>query len=302
MKKNKILITGATGFIGYHLAKRCLKLKWTVHSVSINLPPNKRRLNNVKYIRLDISKEKNLKKKLSMNYDYIVNLAGYVDHSNKAKTMKSHFNGCKNLAKFFLNRKIKKFIQIGSGLEYGKLKSPQIESKNNFQKTYSTYAAAKLLSTRYLLDLKKKKNFPVTILRLYQVYGPKQDVNRIIPITITNALSNKKFDCSSGNQFKDFLYIDDLIDILIKILKKRNTASIINVGSGKPIKVKKLILNICELVGGGYPKFGVIPLRKDEINKLYPNLSILRKTSNWRPKIRLNDGLKKTIRYFAQEI
>ncbi len=150
--------------------------------------------------------------------------------------------------------------------------------------------------------MKKKKNFPVTILRLYQVYGPKQDVNRIIPITITNALSNKKFDCSSGNQFKDFLYIDDLIDILIKILKKRNTASIINVGSGKPIKVKKLILNICELVGGGYPKFGVIPLRKDEINKLYPNLSILRKTSNWRPKIRLNDGLKKTIRYFAQEI
>ena len=80
--------------------------------------------------------------------------------------------------------------------------------------------------------MKKKKNFPVTILRLYQVYGPKQDVNRIIPITITNALSNKKFDCSSGNQFKDFLYIDDLIDILIKILKKRNTASIINVGSG----------------------------------------------------------------------
>ena len=56
--------------------------------------------------------------------------------------------------------------------------------------------------------------------------------------------------------------------------------------------MKKLILNICELVGGGYPKFGVIPLRKDEINKLYPNLSILRKTSNWRPKIRLNDGLK----------
>ena len=94
LEKNKILITGATGFIGYHLAKRCLKLKWTVHSVSINLPPNKRRLNNVKYIRLDISKEKNLKK-LFMNYDYIVNLAGYVDHSNKAKTMKSHFNGCK---------------------------------------------------------------------------------------------------------------------------------------------------------------------------------------------------------------
>ena len=138
----------------------------------INLPPNKRRLNNVKYIRLDISKEKNLKKKLSMNYDYIVNLAGYVDHSNKAKTMKSHFNGCKNLAKFFLNRKIKKFIQIGSGLEYGKLKSPQIESKNNFQKTYSTYAAVKLLSTRFIVEEKSSVILGVSSL------WPKQDVNR----------------------------------------------------------------------------------------------------------------------------
>ena len=64
-------------------------------------------------------------------------------------------------------------------------------------------------------------------------------MNRIIPITITNALSNKKFDCSSGNQFKDFLYIDDLIDILIKILKEI-LQDIINVGSEKTNKSEKI--------------------------------------------------------------
>ena len=248
MKKNRILITGGTGFIGYHLAKRCLDLKWSVDSISIKSPPKKRKLKKVKYLKFDISKKNNLIKNLSSNYDYIVNLAGYVDHTNKEKTMKSHFNGCKNLAMFFLNKKIKKFIQIGSSVEYGKTKSPQKENFKNSKKIHSTYGVAKLLSTKFLLGLTKKKNFPATIIRLYQVYGPKQDANRIIPITITNAINNKKFNCSEGIQSRDFLYIDDLINAIIKILKNKNVCGeIINIGSGKPIKIKKLILKIFKI-------------------------------------------------------
>ena len=120
MKKNRILITGGTGFIGYHLAKKCLKLNWSVTSISTNPPKKIRRLRKVKYLIIDISNQKNVNKRLSKNYDYVVNFAGYVDHSNKAKTMKSHYLGAQNLAKIFLDSKIKKFIQIGSSIEYGK--------------------------------------------------------------------------------------------------------------------------------------------------------------------------------------
>ena len=101
MKKIRILIAGGTGFIGYHLAKRCLKLKWKVVSISTKPPKKNRKLENVNYLILDISNQKKLFKKLSSNYDYVVNLAGYVDHSHNVKTMKSHFNGCKNLSLFF---------------------------------------------------------------------------------------------------------------------------------------------------------------------------------------------------------
>ena len=83
MKKNKILIAGGTGFIGYHLAKKCLDLNWLVDSISSKSPIKKRKLSKVKYIRFDISKKKDLIKNLSHNYDYVVNLAGYVDHSHK---------------------------------------------------------------------------------------------------------------------------------------------------------------------------------------------------------------------------
>ena len=151
-------------------------------------------MKKVKYFTFDISNKKKLENKLSVNYDYVVNLAGYVDHSNKKKTIRSHFNGCKNLAEFFLNSSIKKFVQIGSSIEYGKTKSPQKKNQKKFSNTFSYYGKAKLLSTKLLLKLFKEYKLPVTILRLYLVYGPKQDVNRIIPITIFNSIKNKKFD------------------------------------------------------------------------------------------------------------
>jgi hypothetical protein len=74
-------------------------------------------------------------KNLSGDYDYVVNLAGYVDHSKKKKIY-SHYYGCKNIAEIFLNKKIKKFIQIGSSLNMENLKSPQKENliiKKHFQ-------------------------------------------------------------------------------------------------------------------------------------------------------------------------
>ena len=301
MKKNRILITGGTGFIGYHLAKKCIKLSWSVDSVSTKSPPKKRKLKKVQYLKFDISKKENLMKNLSSNYDYIVNLAGYVDHTNKNKTMKSHFDGCKNLAMFFLKKKIKKFVQIGSSIEYGRLKSPQIENLDRFKKTYSYYGNAKQLSTKYLLNLFRKKKFPVTILRLYLVYGPYQSTNRVIPITITNAIKGIDFDCSEGKQLRDFLHIEDVVRAIIKSLKNKKTSGeIINIGMGKPTKVKDLILKICRLVGSGKPKFGKIDLRKDEMISLYPSISKAKKLIKWKPRIELNLGLKKFKKYFKK--
>ena len=241
----KILITGGTGFIGYHLSKKCLRLGWSVTSLSSKYPKKKKKIKGVNYLVIDIRNKKKLSK-LKKNFDYIVNLAGYVDHSKKMKTLQSHYNGCKNLASLFIHKKIQKFIQVGSSIEYGKLKSPQVENKKNNQLTYSVCGKAKLLSTKFLIGLYEKYNFPVTIIRLYLVYGPKQDTNRVIPITIKNALKNKKFDCSSGRQLRDFIFIDDVINAIIKILKNKKTnGEILNIGSNKPIRIRELIHKIC---------------------------------------------------------
>ena len=90
MKKKKILITGGTGFIGYHLAKKCLNLNWSIVSISTKSPIKKRRLKSVKYLKLDLSQKKSLKN-FPTNFDYVVNLAGYVDHSDKKKNYAKPF-------------------------------------------------------------------------------------------------------------------------------------------------------------------------------------------------------------------
>ena len=150
--KNNILIVGGTGFIGYHLAKKSLKKGWQVTSISSKPPRKKRYLAKVKYILCDITKKKSLKKNIQKPFNYVVNLGGYVDHSNRKKTFESHYIGCKNLAEIFLKKTPIAFVQMGSSAEYGNVKSPQKENAKCNPK--SVYGQAKLMSSIYLIDLK----------------------------------------------------------------------------------------------------------------------------------------------------
>jgi nucleoside-diphosphate-sugar epimerase len=297
--KKKILILGGTGFIGYNLANEALRRGFEVTSLSKKAPAKKRYLNNVKYIIADISRLDSLKKKIKDDFNFVVNLAGYVDHSDRIRTYRSHYIGCKNISNFFLKKDIKIFIQVGSSMEYGHATSPQRE---NFKcKPISVYGKSKFLSTKYLLNLYVKKKFPVTIVRLYQVYGPYQDLNRFIPIIINSCKYNKDFPCSHGRQFRDFLYINDLIKALFLILKKPKTdGEIFNIGYGRPLKVRGIIDTILSYYKKGNPQFGKIKLRKEEQIKIYPDIGKAKKILKWKPKISFTKGLSLTIQYYNE--
>ena len=186
---------------------------------------------------------------------------------------------------------------MGSSVEYGSLKSPQRENGKCNPK--SVYGKAKLLASKYLLNLYKRSNFPVTILRLYLSYGPKQDLNRFLPIVIDGCKKNIKFPCSKGNQLRDFVHVSDVINIILKSLLNKNAkGQIFNVGSGKPKKLKKIIKYVKEVSKGGHPQFGKIKLRKDEIIKIYPSIRKAKNKIGWRPNISFKKGLQSTIKFY----
>lgn len=301
-KKINILVVGGTGFIGYHLIKKCIKKNWKVTSISTREPKPFRYVKRVKYVICDISNKKQLTKKINDKFDYVVNLGGYVDHSNKTKTYESHYIGVKNLSEIFLNKSLKSFIQIGSGGEYGNSNVPHKENYfTNISKINSIYFKSKLLSSMYLISLYIKYNFPITILRLYQAYGLKQDINRLIPIVITNCIKDKSFNCSEGKQFRDFIFVDDVIKAIFLSLKNPSAkGEIFNIASGKGVKVKKLIQIINNKIGFGKPQFGKIKLRKDEKLLFYPSIKKAKKILRWSPTISIDKGLNETIKSYKK--
>ena len=315
MANRNILISGGAGFIGSHFVDSLTQAGISVLALGrkpySSLSALKQRLlSKAVYKQLDmkeihlIKHDANELMGTDLSQCVFINLAwGGVDRLSDLNINAQMNNVAWSVSALNVAKEIgcKKFVQIGSSIEYGKLKSPQKENKKNLQKTYSFYGKAKLLSTRFILSLYKKYNFPATILRLYLVYGPMQDPNRVIPIVIINAIQNKKFDCSDGLQLRDFTYIDDVVEAIIKTLKNKDTSGqIINIGQGKPVSVKKVINKICKLLNSGRPQFGKIKFRKDEIKNLYPSIIKAKKVLNWTPKTGIISGLKKTIKYYKK--
>ncbi len=301
--KRKILITGGTGFIGYHLAKKCVRMGWEVTSFSKKKPKSIRTLKKVNYLFGDLTKKKDLKV-LKKKFDYIVNAAGVVDHSSNPKVYKAHYLGCKNLANFFLKKKIKLFLQVGSCVEYGPQKSPQKEDyKPKINDLKSMYSKGKLAASKYLMELYDKYRFPVIIFRLYLNYGPNQDFNRFLPVIIDGCIRGKKFPCSSGIQYRSFTFVDDLVRAMIIALKKTHLrGNVFNIGNNKPVKIKRIIQYINRYVKKGTPLYGKIKFRRDEIKHLYPNISKAKLLLNWQPKVSFSKGLSRTINYYKSNI
>ncbi len=199
-----------------------------------------------------------------------------------------------NLLNILNKKKIKKFIQVGSSSEYGIVKSPIHETKKCSPNT--PYSIAKISCTNILLNLYLNIKFPVTIFRLFQVYGPAQDENRLIPYLIKNCLKNNKFKTTSGNQFNDFCHIDDVINAIFKsFTQKKTNGQIINLGSGKPTRILNLITLVQNLIGKGKPQIGSLKYKKGMNMKSFPSIKKAQNLLKWKPKIKLKYGIINTI-------
>ena len=270
-----------------------------ITSISMNAPKSYRYIKNVNYKICDISDKKKLSNIIKKKFDYVVNLGGYIDHNHnhKIKIYKEHYLGVKNLFYVFKKKKIKSFIQIGSSTEYGFSSSPHKEK--NFCKPNGVYGKCKLMATKFLLKAYKKYDFPVTILRLYQIYGPKQNIDRFIPLIIHASLKKIDLPTSHLKQKRDFLFVDDAVNAIIKAINcNTSIGKIINIGSGKPIILKKIVKYVQKKIKGGKFLFGKIQLRSDEPIIIYPDLKYAKKFLKWYPKVNFSKGLNKTILFY----
>jgi nucleoside-diphosphate-sugar epimerase len=205
-KNRSVLVVGGTGFIGTNLIEKLLSLGSKITCLSLKKKNKRLTSKNLKYIFCDYKNFKSLRKKINKHYDYVINLGGYIDHSRffgKGRVViDDHFLSTMNILMSIKRKKIKRYLHVGTCDEYGSNSSPMKETFR--EDPISPYAVGKVASVNLLTMLYKTEKFPVTILRVFNIYGPKQRNNRLIPQVINGCLNNKNFPVSKGTQLRTF--------------------------------------------------------------------------------------------------
>ena len=302
---DRILIIGGTGFIGKHLAERCLNETSNVTCLGLTDRLDKgHRLSGTKYLQADICNKDVLKSVLlHKSFDYVFNLGGYIDHSyyfsGGRKVIESHFIGLMNLIECLDRERLKGFVQVGSSDEYGAAPAPQRETMR--ERPISPYSFAKVAASHFIQMLHHTEGFPGVTLRLFLVYGPGQNDQRFLPQIIKGCLNKSEFKTSEGKQLRDFCYMEDVTDAMIKAaVSPLSKWHIINIASGLPVSIKEMIGKIMALTGGGRPLWGAHPYRKGENMELYADISLAKNLLKWEPVLDTDKCLQKTIEYYKR--
>ena len=256
MKKNsKILVTGVAGFIGSKVCEELQRNKFSVIGVDDLSSGKKKNIpKNITFYNFDLSNYQNYKKLPKCKY--ILHLAGQssgdISFDNPVEDLKKNTQSTLNLIRFGIKSKTKKIVYASSMSVYGDLDKNKYD-ENMQSQPKSCYGVSKLASENYLKIFSKKINY--INFRMFNVYGPGQDLSNLrqgmVSIFLAQALKNKKIKVrGSLNRIRDFIYIDDVVKIWVKSLNSNIYNQTINLSSGEPTSVKKLLNEIKLLLPG----------------------------------------------------
>lgn len=281
MGKNKILVTGATGFIGQALIKKLAEqnIPFIAHNV----------------IQLDVTNPSTFNFKGAEEINHVIHLAGKTFVPDSWKNPNEFLNvntiGTHNVAEFCKNNNVS-LTYISAYIYGSEVKNPIGEDHpinlNN------PYALSKKLGEDICLFYANNFHLPISIVRPFNVYGENQNASFLIPEVIHQAKSSYKISVKDLSPKRDFIYVEDLCDLILSIYKK-GAVGTFNAGTGVSYSVKELIDIIQSILGKNLPIESENTKRINEISDTVANISKAKNEIGWAPKFNLEAGLRKII-------
>lgn len=332
-KRQKVLVTGSAGFIGYHLSKilveegyevigldnlndyydpqlkkdRLLQLGVTYSDETgfNDLLPSER-YDNLKFIRLNLEDRENLPGLFQeQKFSIVVNLAAQagVRYSieNPAAYIDSNLVGFANLLECCRNFNVEHLVYASSSSVYGQNDKIPFSTDDNVDHPISLYAATKKSNELMAYTYSHLYGFKATGLRFFTVYGPwgRPDMAMFL---FTDAILNgrpiKVFN--KGDLERDFTYIDDIVEGVYQIIKKpveSNGHNLFNIGNSKPVRLLDFIKEI-ELQLGVTAEKQMLPMQKGDVNKTWADVSGLKKNYDYSPSTPISVGVEKFINWY----
>ncbi len=316
-KNKNVLLTGAGGFIGSHLAERLVNLGATVKAfVRYNsrndcgqleyLPENI--LTKITIISGDL-RDPYATKNIVKDTDIIFHLGSLIaipySYVHPMEVIDTNILGTTNILMAAKDNTIEKIIHTSTSEVYGTARYIPIDEKHPLQ-GQSPYSASKIGADMIAHSFYTSFNLPIAIIRPFNTYGPRQSARAVTPTIITQALTKKVIQLGSLHPTRDLTYVSDTIEGFIKIAEKeKSIGEIINIGSGFEISIGELTNKIINLTNSKaiikIDKKRIRP-KDSEVERLWADSTKARKVLGWQPQVRLDDGLKKTINWISDHI
>jgi len=331
--KSKVLVTGAAGFIGFHLTKQLLDLGFEVvgldnlneyYDVNLKLARLKElgiekeiitynetlesdKYPNFQFIKIDLEDREKLPQLFeSQKFRIICNLAAQagVRYSleNPEAYIDSNVVGFLNVLECCRNYNIEHLVYATSSSVYGKNKKIPFSVDDNVDHPISLYAATKKSNELMAYTYSHLFNFKTTGLRFFTVYGPwgRPDMAMFLfTDAIINAKPIKVFN--NGNLERDFTYIDDIVDGVIKIVTKsenqKSNYSLYNIGNSKPVKLLDFITEIEKQLGLNAEK-EMLPMQAGDVERTWADVSDLTRDFGYEPNTSIEKGVGDFIEWY----
>ena len=308
----KILITGATGFLGSHLTELCVEKGFEVvafdrYNSNYNLGwlEQSKYKNDVNFVFGDIRDYDSVLKAMK-GCKTVFHLAALVgipySYLSPQAYLKTNVEGTYNILESSKNLNIEQTIITSTSEVYGSAKYVPIDEKHPLS-AQSPYSASKISADQLAISYWNSFQLPIKIIRPFNIYGPRQSSRAVIPSIIIQALSNKQ-EIKLGNvkPTRDFTYVTDTCNAFLDILKIKNLfGNTLNVGSNNEYTIEDIAKKVLAKVNSN------ASIKKEERRVRSKNSEVLRlvcdnskilKCTNWEPKIKIEKGLDKTIAWF----
>jgi NAD dependent epimerase/dehydratase len=316
-KNENVLITGGAGFIGSHLTEKLVelgaKVKILVHYNSRNDWGNleyfsKSILNHVEIFQGDVQDPYSVQKAVD-GCSIVFHLASLIaipySYVAPASYVETNVKGTLNVMEACLKADVKRVVHTSTSEAYGTALYTPIDEKHPLQ-GQSPYSASKIGADKIVESYYRSFDLPVSTLRPFNTFGPRQSARAVIPTIISQALTSNVVELGSLDPVRDLTYVKDTVLGFIKMAESEKViGEVINIGNGQGITIGDLAKKIILLVGNDIKtRTNAIRIRpeKSEVMKLVCDNSKAEAFMNWEPTYSLENGLKETIDFIKDNI
>lgn len=312
----KISVTGAAGFIGFHLCRRLCEEGYEVTGLDnmnsyydVNLKESRLKIleefKNFSFTKSDMAEKAELEKYFEKEKpEYVINLAAQpgVRYSitNPEVSIRNNINAFFNLLECCKNYSVKTLIYASSSSVYGNNSKTPSSIEDNVDNPVSLYAATKKSNELMAFTYQHLYNFSVIGLRFFTVYGPYGRPDMAYYKFSENIMNGKPINVyNNGDMERDFTYIDDVIESIIRLIRKeiKNEYKIFNIGGEHPIRLLYFIELLEKQLGKEAIKV-FKDMQPGDVKKTFADSSELARFINYKPETKVEDGLKKFVSWF----